>query len=116
MSLHPGKHAALLHRRNHAVLVDLLDDQRHGAHDGRLDLLHRLHQDARCGRFLNIIDAASDVQRVKHAERHLVGVRHRQDGEPAVVLPGLLGVVGRDDVLAEVAMAEHHAFCLSGSA
>ncbi len=44
VSLHPGKARGSLHRRNHAVLVDLLDDQRHGAHDGRLDLLHRLHR------------------------------------------------------------------------
>ena len=41
---------------------------------------------------------------------------HRQDGKPDILLGGLEGMVGGNDVLAEVPVAEHHSLRLSGSA
>ena len=113
---HPREDTAFLDCRNHACLVDLFDDERHRAHDRRPDLLHGSYQDGRGRRFLNIVDACSDIERIEHAEGHLIGVGHRQDGKPDILLGGLEGMVGGNDVLAEVPVAEHHSLRLSGSA
>ena len=114
--LHPGQDAALLNGGGDVGFIDLLDDERNGAHDGGPHLLHRVHEDGRSRRFLDIVHAGTGPERVEHGQRQFVGVRHGQDGQPPVFLAGLLGVVGFHDVLAQVPVTQHHAFGLSGRA
>ena len=56
---------------------------------------------------------AAHIERIEYAKTHLVGVGHRQDRQPSVLLVGLLCVPGLDDILAEIPVAQHYALCLS---
>ena len=114
--LQVGEELAAADGRDDAVLVHLLDDERHGQDGGRADLRERLDQDGRGGDALQVADARADGIGIQQAERHLVGVRHREDGQEDGTLVLVLRVPGVEHRRAEVAVAQHHALGRSGGA
>ena len=116
MLLQVGEELAAADGRDDAVLVHLLDDERHGQDGGRADLRERLDQDRRRGDALQVADARAHGIGIQQAERHLVGVRHREDGQEDGTLVLVLRIPGVEHRRAEVAVAQHHALGRSGGA
>ena len=100
----------------HALAVDLFYDERHRAHDGGAHFLHGGHEYARGGRLRYIIHARTHVCGVEAAYGHFVGVGHGQDAHETVAFAAALGLVRCHYVLAEIAVAQHHALGGAGGA
>ncbi len=110
----PGKHAALLDGGKHAVFHHFLDDERHGAHDGGMHLLHGGEQDGGSGRLLKGIAGGSYIERVDGRNVHFIGMGCRKDGQETVLGPQRLCLEGGGEVRTDVAVAQHDALGLSG--
>ena len=101
---------------SHALAVDFFYDERHRAHDGGAHFLHGGHEYARGGRLRYIIHARTHVCGVEAAYGHFIGVGHGQYAHEAVALAAALCLVRSHDVLAEIAVAQHHALGGAGGA
>ena len=113
--VHPSEGAAALYGRKHAALVDFLYDKRHGEYRGRTDLLYRLQQQGRNGRFLQIIYGSAAEHRIEHSDCHLQSVSQRQEREPAVLAVPLAGTAAGNHVRGQVPVGQDHALGTSGS-
>ncbi len=114
MLLQPGEYAALFYRGYDTVPVDLLHDERHREHDGRLHLLHGRDQDARGRGFLQVVAAGAHVEGIDGRNAHLIGVCDGKDGQEPVLLEAGLGLEGGRQVVGDVPVREHHTLGVAG--
>ena len=113
-NLHGNRHGTLFEQREHLLAVDLLENHRHAADDGGLDLGHRLEQNLGRGDAAQQRDVAADGQRCQEVEGAAVGVGQRQERERAAApleVAGLRAGVerrhGEEDVAREVVDRQH---------
>ena len=115
---HEQSHLVGLQLGEHLLADDLLDDQRHGDHDARLDVGQRLGDDGGRGHAVEIVDVHALEKLEDKLKRHAVHVGHGQDADDVVAALKRLAqhVEGEVDVAPQRPVGQHHALGAPGGA